>query len=73
MKDIVKGIEFLAKIMFYGAIGEIFAHGIFDIIESGALDDMMKVAKRVNNDVYESCHGKKKEPEARKIGFVCEK
>lgn len=71
MRDIVKGINFLMKMMFYGVIADIFVVGLNDILEREDVKEMIARTKAkikgLENDT------EKKAPEARTIGFVCEK
>lgn len=71
MRDIVKGINFLIKMMFYGVIAEIFANGLYAILKRKDVKEMIARTKAKINGTENDTE--KKEPEARKIGFVCEK
>lgn len=70
MKDIVKGIKFLVKMVFYACIAEIFARGIQGAIEDGVIEDSIERGKRFYGKITSEENNK---PEARTIGFVCEK
>lgn len=71
MRDIVKGINFLMKMMFYGVIAEIFAAGLNETLEREDVKEMIARTKAKIKGIENETE--KKEPEARKIGFVCKK
>lgn len=70
MRDVVKGINFLIKVMFYGAIGEVFAVGLKEVL---AYPEIQNLIASFRAEVLSGEAPEKKKPEARKIGFVCEK